>query len=208
MKLATFLQVFLYINVFVIGALTSTAIRHAIEHYKDHHKPPESGKPSAPKSPEVRLSAASREHLLQESQDKFQAALDTSAAQLQHDLEGTAEKMNKLVEQLGTVVVGNELEHYRAELIKLRKQAEVSLGKVSEEVSAHQAELKAQLAKEIETEKQMLTQQIDTKLADAVASFLLETLQHNVDLGAQKSYLTAMLDEHKADFKQEVTDES
>jgi len=41
-----------------------------------------------------------------------------------------------------------------------------------------------------------------------VASFLTETLQHNVDLGAQSAYLTAMLEEHKADFAKEVADES
>ena len=57
-------------------------------------------------------------------------------------------------------------------------------------------------------EKQRLLQQIDTKLADAVASFLMETLQHNVDLGAQSAYLTAMLEEHKTDFAKELSDES
>jgi predicted nucleic acid-binding Zn-ribbon protein len=205
MSIATALQIFLYVNVFVIGALTAIIVRH----YQDHkHRPePEAEKPR-PARQEVHLSAAAREHLLEESQTKFEAALDNTASRLQQDLAGTADKMNKLVEQLGTVVIGNELEHYRTELIQLRKQAEVSLGKVSEEVAAHQADLKAQLAKEIEVEKQMLVQQIDTKLGDAVAAFLLETLQHNVDLGAQKAYLTSMLEEHKADFKKEVADEN
>jgi F0F1-type ATP synthase membrane subunit b/b' len=206
MSIATILQIFLYINVFVVGALTAVAVRH----YLDHKRPPEPPPQKTPVAgqPEVHLSAAAREHMMEESQDKFQAALDHSASQLEQDLNLTAGKLNNLVEKLGTVVVGNELEHYRSELIKLRKQAEVSLGKVSEEVAAHQAELKAQLAQEIEAEKQMIIQQIDTKLADAVASFLLDTLQHNVDLGAQKDYLTSVLTEHKDDFKKEVADEN
>jgi hypothetical protein len=37
-----------------------------------------------------------------------------------------------------------------------------------------------------------------------VASFLNETLQHNVDLGGQTEYLLSMLEEHKADFIREV----
>ena len=56
-------------------------------------------------------------------------------------------------------------------------------------------------------EKQQLIAQIDTKLADAVTSFLVETLGHNVDLGAQSDYLISVLDEHKAEFTKRVTDE-
>jgi hypothetical protein len=48
---------------------------------------------------------------------------------------------------------------------------------------------------------------MDTKLADAVTSFLMETLQHNVDLGAQSAYLTAMLDEHKDELVKGVKHE-
>ena len=36
----------------------------------------------------------------------------------------------------------------------------------------------------------------------------LDTLQHNVDLGAQNSYLIATLEEHKNDFKKGVSDEA
>jgi hypothetical protein len=205
MSIATILQIFLYVNVFVIGALTSLAVRNYLDHRHKEETEPEKPRPTAN---EVHLSAKTREHLLEESQAKFQAAVDDSADQLHKDLELTADKMNKLVEQLGTVVIGNELEHYRGELIQLRKQAEASLGKVSEEMAQHQAELKAQMAKEIDSEKQLLIQQIDTKLADAVSSFLLETLQHNVDLGAQTAYVKSMLEEHKGDFKKEVSDEN
>jgi F0F1-type ATP synthase membrane subunit b/b' len=72
----------------------------------------------------------------------------------------------------------------------------------------HKGELKAKMEQEIAAEKQRLVRQIDAKLADAVGSFLLETLRHNVDLGSQKDYLVAMLEEHKADFIKEVGDET
>ena len=50
---------------------------------------------------------------------------------------------------------------------------------------------------EITAEKEVLIKLANAKLADAVASFLIETLGHNVDLGAQSAYLTEMLEEHK-----------
>jgi hypothetical protein len=43
-------------------------------------------------------------------------------------------------------------------------------------------------------------------LGDAVASFLIDTLQHEVDLGAQTNYLIKTLDEHKDELKKEVDD--
>jgi len=71
-----------------------------------------------------------------------------------------------------------------------------------------QAELEAKLKEEIAAEKKQLVQQLDTKLSDAVASFLLETMQHEVDLGSQSAYLTKMLDEHKAELIKELMDEA
>jgi len=46
--------------------------------------------------------------------------------------------------------------------------------------------------------------QIDTKLTDAVTSFLNETLQHNVDLGSQTDYIIGMLEEHKDTIAKEI----
>jgi F0F1-type ATP synthase membrane subunit b/b' len=204
MKLSTFLQLFLLFDVFLMGVLAATAVKHAYAHFRP---PPQPEKPHSP-AQGAHLPAATREQLLQTAQTNFQKVLDHSAAQLEEDLETTAARLNKTLEQLGGVVIGNELERYRKELIQLRKQAETDMGGIRTEMEKHQAELKDKLAKEVAAEKQILLRQIDTKLADAVGSFLVETLQHNVDLGAQSSYLTALLEEHKDDFTKEVADEA
>jgi hypothetical protein len=200
-----FLQIFLLVDVFLIGLFGATALRHYRAHTKQTK--PEAEKPG-PKPEDVHLSAAARQRLLEESQAKFEASIENSAHELQKDLIDTSAKINKTLEQLSTTIVGNELEHYRAELIKLRKQAEVDMDKIEGEIAIHQTELKNKLAKEIEAEKQVLIKQLDTKLADAVTAFLVETLQHNVDLGAQAAYLTSMLDEHKDELIKGVGGES
>lgn len=118
-----------------------------------------------------------------------------------------------------TETIKGEAQRYQASLDALRNQAETTIGSAQTNIAKHQteletklvelkAELEPKLVKEIAAEKQYLIQQIDTKLADAVASFLVETLQHNVDLGTQSAYLTAMLDEHKAELVKEITDEA
>lgn len=201
MKSSIFLQIFLLVDVFLIGVAASAAIRHALAHFRPHEHEHEKH-PAPPQN--GHLPPAVREQLLAKAQANFQNVLDRSATELAHDLEGTGTRLNKLLEQLGTEVASKEMERYRTELEDIRKQTETATRGAQAELAQHQTELKAKLAEEIETEKQQLLAQIDTRLADAVISFLTETLQHDVDLGAQTAYLTSMLEEHKAELAKEV----
>jgi F0F1-type ATP synthase membrane subunit b/b' len=200
-----FLGVFLLLDVFVMGLLTSLAIRHGYAHFRPLKHDAEKSNLAAMNET---LPPALKEHLLKSSQEQFQTMLNHSVDQLHQNLESTSEQINNLIKRLATEVVSDELAHYRQDLAKLHEQAEKDFGGIKKEMDDHQVELKARAAQEIETEKQRLIKQIDTKLADAVGSFLTETLQHNVDLGSQASYLLEVLEEHKADFMKEVADET
>lgn len=216
MENITFLQLFLLLNVFIMGALAATALRHAYAHFKpDHH---DADKIHA-KVQKVQLPPATRKHLLESAEEDFQSVLEKSTVELQRELQTTAAVLNKQLAKTGAEIVGYEMERYRTQLENLRKQADDAIGGAQTEVVQHQNDLKskiaeaqlkieAQLAEEMKLEKQRLIQQMDTKLADAVASFLTETLQHNVDLGAQSSYLTAMLEEYKTELIKGATDEA
>lgn len=188
------LLVFLGVDVFIIGLLTPLVYRHAHAHFK----------PEKHAADKPQLSAATKEQMLHNSEVQLQKALDHSVDVLQHDLDKSSEQINSLVTRFAGVIVGDEMERYRAELSKLHKQAEADMSGIKQEIAGHQVEIEAKFAQELELEKQRLISQIDTKLGDAVGSFLIETLQHNVDLGNQADYLVAMLEEHKDDFKQEV----
>ena len=205
MNMATILQIFLIVDVFFVGVLATIALQHAIAHFRPR-KQPETPPPAAVTAKDY-VPPMMRERLAKESEAKFQDALTHSAAELQNTLGATAGQLDQLLKQLGAEIVGNELERYRADLAQLRTQAQTDMGAIRTEVEAHKTELEAQLQQELTAEKQRLIQQLDTKLADAVSSFLIETLQHNIDLGAQEAYLKSMLEEHKADFVKEVADE-
>lgn len=200
----SFLQLFLFLDVCAVGAVAALALEHAYAHFKRPQHEPQAQQVTTKET----LPTAVREKLLQEAQANYQAAVGASVTQLERDLATTAGLLDKLVKRLGAEIVGDELERYRMELTELRKQAQAGLSTVRAEVDAHRSELEQHFIQELATEKQRLVQQIDTKLADAVGSFLAETLQHNVDLGAQEAYLKAMLEEHKAEFTKEVADES
>ncbi len=200
-----FLQIFLLINVFFMGVLTAVGVRHLKAHYWP--KPEEKPKLVMPAQQQVRLPPMVREHLVKEAEDNFLAQLNDSVTELQHDLKVTSMNLNKQLQQLGSEVAVSEKGRYFNMLEDLRKRTEIALSAAQSELDQHQQQLKVKMLEAMAAEQQMLVKQIDTKLADAVGSFLAEALSHNVDLGAQAPYLTALLEQHKDEFKREVVDE-
>lgn len=202
----TYLLIFLLLDVFLAGALAATALRHAYAHFRPEEHDLE--KVHKPVTQNNHLPPAVREKLLEEAETHFRAVLDRTAKNLEHDLEHTAGQIEKRVGKLGSEAEDEELQHYKATVDELQDKTKTDLRDIDKELAEQKAELKAQFAEDMAAEKQRLLQQLDTKLADAVASFLLETMQHNVDLGAQSAYLTAMLEEHKEEIIREVGDET
>lgn len=200
--------IFLLFDAFIIGVLATLAVRYARAHFwppEPEHEP-EKPHPTQPQS--AHLPPVVRQQMLETARLDFQAMLKRSAAELQKDLEDTAESIGKELHKMGTETVSRQLEHYRTRLAALQQQTEAGIGTMNKELAEQQAAMKAKMAEDIAAEKEALAKQIDTKLADAVAAFLMETLQHEVDLGAQSKYLTAMLEEHKAEFAKGVKDEA
>ncbi|MDN5275398.1 MAG: hypothetical protein JWN33_47 [Candidatus Saccharibacteria bacterium] len=221
-----FLFAFLLINVFLIGVVATIAIQHAIAHFRPHHD----AEPVHKAVPEtVRLTREVRKQLIEKSQAEFQAVLDKAAAEFSGDLASTRLQLQEHLSKGSSAAIDAEVKQYQAKLQALTQQLDTTLAHaqttivsqqtdtsaeltkqraaLEAEAVAKRSEMQKQLTDEMAAEKQRLLDQLDTKLADAVVSFLTETLQHNVDLGAQAGYLTAMLEEHKDELKRGVSGE-
>lgn len=199
------MEIFLLVDAFLVGIVATLAVRHGLAHFRPHlhdaehiHKADQS----------VHLPPTVREKLLAEAEAHFRSVVDQAAKDLQKDLDGTAEDIKKQVEKLGDEAETKELEHYKATVVQLQEKTKGDISDIDKELADQKAQLKAQFSQDLEAEKQRLLAQMDTKLADAVGSFLLDTLQHNVDLGAQMPYLMSVLEEHKTELAQGVVDEA
>lgn len=212
----TFLEIFFVINILFIVALTILGIRHFIAHLKQK---PETVKPIHSAENSAKLPRELKEQLLKTAQTNFQNVLDHSAIELQKSLKITSVQINHRLDKLGLQMINEEMKLYHTSLEELRTRAEANIKAAQAEIDSHQAEIKKQLAKqkveleekmkaEIAEERKAIIQQLDEKMADAIASFLTETLGHNVDLGAQNAYLTSMLDEHKTEIIKRIVDEN
>lgn len=198
----TLLEIFLLFNALVVGIVATLAIQHAIAHFRPRKDVKKTADTSA------HLPTAVRDQLLADAQKKYQTMLDQAASDLQKDLSKTSTELTSQLHDIGSKIVNDELEQYKNTLKDMHVQADEAINGGRKDIETYQKEMKDKLAAEMETEKQRLIAQIDTKLSDAVVSFLIETLQHDVDLGAQSAYLTKVLEEHKEDFKKGVSDES
>jgi F0F1-type ATP synthase membrane subunit b/b' len=210
------LQIFIYLNIFLAGAAIALASWFAYNHLsgKKQGENPKSDRLDAPT-----LSKASRDRLLHSAETKFQMIIAHATGELQYDLKDTSDNLSGRLKSLGDEIVDTEMQRYKASLDELRQQTETSIGDAAAEVAKHQtelqaamkqrlSELEAALVQDIAAEKQHLTDQLDKKLAGSVTAFLIETLGHNVDLGAQSAYLTETLEKHKAELIKEIGDEA
>lgn len=200
----TFLDIFLITNAFIIGGLVTIAVQHAYAHF---HPPKEEPK-RTPVDTTPHLSTAAREQLLAEAQKKYQVMIDHTAQEFQKDLGATSSILTTQLHKIGSKIVNDELDQYKNALRDMHVQADDAINGGRKDIEAYRQEMKTKLNEEMAAEKARLIAQIDTKLSDAVVSFLIETLQHDVDLGAQSAYLTKVLEEHKDEFKKGVSDES
>jgi len=147
---------------------------------------------------------------LAEHQAELEQKLAERTAELEHEfteLQGRYGKKQAALEaqlaqqeaELASTVKARELklaEHQAALEDQLTQRQEIH--------SAKQAELEAKLEAEMLKRRDAYAAQLDTKLSDAVAAFLADTLGHNVDLGAQTSYLVSQLEAHKDELIKEV----
>jgi hypothetical protein len=159
---------------------------------------------SPTQSPEPTMPELQKE--AREAEMRYQQAIQEAVGKFSQDLGATSQLINEQIKRMSVDIISQELEAYRADIDKLRQEAATTLGQVTTAVAEERQKLQQSMEADVEAEKERRLAEFDAKLGEAVSSFLLETLKHNVDLGAQSTYLMATLEEHKAELLAEVKD--
>lgn len=212
----SFLEIFLVANAFVIGVVVTLAVQYGLAHRRSTKAPAKASQQNTP------VPAAVRERITKQAEENFQGIVNRSSLQLQHDLGATGTQLNKLLEKFGSEVLDDEMRLFRANVADIRANTQSSLSGAQDQIavqqkaileslatrqadldaklSGRQAELEAELEQSFAAQKDALTSRLNDKMNDAVLAFLLETLGHEVDLGAQADYLIATLEANKAEL--------
>jgi hypothetical protein len=212
----SFLQIFLLLNAVILGAVLVLAVQFWLAHKKGSKKPI---KPSVQNTP---VPAAVRERIAKQAESNFQGIVNRSALQLQHDLGTTGTQLNKLLQKFGSDVLDDEMKLFRQNVADIRNATQGALASAQDQITEQQnailkslterqadiaakmelreRELEEQLEQSFAAEKDATVQRMNENMNDAVLAFLLETLGHEVDLGAQTDYLVSMLETNKAEI--------
>ncbi len=147
-----------------------------------------------------------RERLIKQAAAEFEAVVQDGTKQFRADLAATSNLLSEQVKRMTTTIITEELENYRHSLEELRKQALEVMAGVQAAVEEQRKALASGLETEMKAERERLSLQLDTKLADIVSSYVLEVLGNKVDMGAQGAYLFETLEAHKEELKRELSD--
>lgn len=209
----TLLIAFLLVNVFAVGALTVLGVQYLRAHRKNTHPQPV---PTA--SDTSTLPEDIRQRLVEAAVLDFQNMLTRTGRTLHRDQAELVDDLNRRLDSMGNKIVDDEMKRYRSKIDELRKKAETSLSSATAETATHQnqieaelekhrAELEAKLRADATAAREKLKAQLDVKLSDAVVAFLIETMGHNIDIGAQHNYLLSQLEEHKQELIGGITED-
>jgi len=212
----SFLEIFLVANAFLVGIVVTLAVQYGAAHRRSKKNP---AKPAQQNTP---VPAAVRERITKQAEENFQGIVNRSALQLQHDLGATGTQLNKLLEKFGSEVLDDEMRLFRANVADIRANTQGALSGAQDQItvqqkaileslaarqadldakmSQHQTELETELEQSFTSQKDALVARLNDKMNDAVLAFLLETLGHEVDLGAQAEYLIATLEANKSEL--------
>jgi len=127
-----------------------------------------------------------------------------SALRLQHSLDNTVDRLAAALDEQTGSQLSQEFEKYEVSLQALRDQSIAEFDKLQKELNSRKAELLQHLEDEIAEEKTKRVAAISDQIGDVVASYLVETLGDQVDLGAQSTYIFAALEQHKEDIKRDI----
>ncbi len=140
----------------------------------------------------------------QEARNELHGVVARSASVLETALSSTIAGLTTKTEDMAKVTLTQEFEKYHTSLEALREETIKEFGALQHQLDEKRTELTADL------EAQSTKLQVDrmdafnAKLGDVVSSYLVETLDKGVDLGAQAGYVVKMLEAHKEDIKKDV----
>jgi F0F1-type ATP synthase membrane subunit b/b' len=151
------------------------------------------------------------EMLAQVEQSARQAALDSVeevSAVFNRDLATTSLKVNQQLEEQASTLIQSELTEYQETFADLRQTTTKIVSQFQDTIEQERQQLLARLADDAQDQKAEIVAKFEARMAEVIAAYLTEVLGNEVDLGAQSQYLFRMLEQHKAELKQEILGEA
>ena len=134
----------------------------------------------------------------------YEAKISEATQTFGTDLKGTSTRLSEQVSRLTTKVIEEELEAYQKTLEEVRHVATQAMEQIHQAVEHQRVELHQGMEAELAEEKKHLAAKFDAKMGDVVSSYISESLDSGVDLGAQMQFILTSLEAHKEEIRKDL----
>lgn len=131
---------------------------------------------------------------------KLEHILAGYAAELEHGLSSPEAQVNQTISR----ILDGELKSYASSLAASREQLQKAIAQAGEQIISTQQQAKDAIEKYIEQQKKSRLQQIDEKMTDIVAEYIIASLGSEIDFSAQRDYIYRQLEANKSSLAQEL----
>lgn len=140
----------------------------------------------------------------EQAEHDLKAVVARSAEQLEASLKVTIAGLNTKTEEMASQTLSQEFEKYQVSFEALREEMIHEFNGLQKELDERRVQLGADLEASVAKDRESRMDSFNERLADVVSSYIVETLDKGVDLGAQSAYILHTLEKHKEDIKKDV----
>lgn len=134
----------------------------------------------------------------------LEAAVAHSSEELTKQLEVTMANMNAKVKTMVTQTLAREFQAYHTSLAELRKETLGEFAGFKSKLDEERKVLLDEFQKTLADEREKRAEDLNNRVADVVSTYIAESLDSQIDLGAQMKYIIASLEAKKDDIKKDI----
>lgn len=195
------LQVFLVINVFILGIVVTVAILHARENKHAKNPSKQSNNDSTV------LPAGLRERMLENAIGDYQQIIDDSRKDLKANLDATINELNQQIEKTSRQIVDEGMQQYRGTMKQIGSEASEDIDEATKDVVEYQEKLKRKLAEkqaEFDEKLSLYRTALDAKLAEHRAKLEAELTERQNEYARAKTESLARITREQSELEASI----
>lgn len=150
------------------------------------------------------FSKEERASIKQGIEAQLEKVVKKSTKELHSSLASATDDISIKTNDMIAGLIGKEVAAYKNDLENIRSQMLGEAKKLQSNIVAQEKQLKSDLKIAIEHDRQVQLDVLDRRLSDIVSSYIIESLDQNVDLGSQMKYIIDSLEANKNEIKKDI----
>lgn len=142
--------------------------------------------------------------ITKEARESMAVVVGKASQDLESALAATIAGLTTKTEDMANITLTQEFEKYQTSLGALRDQTINEFNDLQKQLDKRREELVEDMEARMQRERSERMDAFNERINDVVSSYLVESLDKGVDLGAQAGYVVRMLETHKDDIKKDV----